>query len=129
VERINQDAQLYGLDERSVYADAEQRLAKAGIKTLTAAQVGQTPGAPVLYVRVNAKQSWDANVFAVNVTVSLLQDAVTARDPNLKLREAKTWDAGYMRTFTPEALSQGKKIVSDLVDEFIQDWKTANAGK
>ncbi len=126
VERIDPDAQIYGLNEMNIYADAEQRLSKAGIKLLTAAQLPQTPGAPVLYIRVTAKLSWDAPVFAVNVTAALLQDAVAARDSNVKLREAKTWDAGYTRTYPQENIRQAAAVVRDLVDEFIRDWKVAN---
>lgn len=126
VERIDPDAQVYGLNERNIYADLEQRLTKAGIKLLTAAQLAQTPGAPVLYVRINARLSWDAPVFAVNTTAALLQDVVAARDANLKLREAKTWDAGYTRTYPQEGIRQAAKVASDLVDEFIRDWKAAN---
>ena len=129
VERIDADAQVYGLNEMNIYADAEQRLTKAGIKLLTAAQAGQTPGSPVLYLRVNAKLSWDAPVFAVNVTAALLQDVVTARDPNLKLREAKTWDAGYTRTYPQESVRQAATVVGDLVNEFIKDYKAANPGQ
>ena len=129
VERIAPDAQQYGLDEMSIYTDVEQRLGKAGIKALTAGQLSQEPGSPVLYIRVNAKQSYDAPVYAVNVTVALLQDAVAARDSNLKLREVKTWDAGYMRTYAPDNLAQARSVVSDLVDEFIRDWIAANSKK
>jgi hypothetical protein len=129
VERIAPDAQQYGLDEMSIYTDVEQRLGKAGIKALTAGQLSQEPGSPVLYIRVNAKQSYDAPVYAVNVTVALLQDAVTARDSNLKLREVKTWDAGYMRTYDPASLGQARSVVSDLVDEFIRDWMAVNPKK
>ena len=129
VERIAPDAQQRGLDEMSIYADVEQRLGKAGIKVLTAGQVSQEPGSPVLYIRVNARQSYDAPVYAVSVTVALLQDAVAARDSNLKLREAKTWDAGYMRTYDPASLGQARAVVSDLVDEFIRDWTAANPKK
>jgi hypothetical protein len=129
VERIDQDAQLYGLDEMSIYADVEQRLSKAGIKVLTAGQLSQEAGAPVLYIRVNAKLSFDAPVYAVHVTVSLLQDAVAVRDSNLKLREVKTWDAGYMRTYDPASLAKARSVVSDLVDEFIREWIAANPKK
>ena len=129
VERIAPDAQQQGLDEMGIYADVEQRLSKAGIRVLTAGQLSQEPGSPVLYVRVNAKQSYDAPVYAVNVTVALLQDAVAGRDPSLKLREVKTWDAGYMRTYTSANLAQARSVVSDLVDEFIRDWTAANPKK
>jgi len=128
VERIDSEAQVYGLNERNIYSDAEQRLGKAGIKILTAGQLSQTPGSPVLYIRVNAKLSWDAPVFAVNVTAALLQDVVAARDSNVKLREAKTWDAGYTRTYPQESIRQAATVVSDLVDEFIRDFKAANPG-
>jgi len=129
VERIAPDAQQQGLDEMSICADVEQRLSKAGIRVLAAGQSSQEPGSPVLYIRVNARQSYDAPVYAVNVTVALLQDAVAGRDSSLKLREAKTWDAGYMRTYTSANLAQARSVVSDLVDEFIRDWTAANPKK
>jgi hypothetical protein len=63
------------------------------------------------------------------VTVALLQGVVSVRDPNLRLREVKTWDAGYMRSLDPGAVKQARTTVGDLVDEFIADWRAVNQKK
>ncbi len=126
VESLSAEARLDGLTESAIEADVQQRLRAAGVAVLAAAQGAPDGMAPVLYVRVNAKRSHEAPVYAVNVTVALLQDVVAARDPNLRLREAKTWDAGYLRTYEPAGLRQARGVVGDLVAEFIQDWRAAN---
>jgi len=129
VERLSDAARSGGLEEKSLAADAEQRLRTAGIRVLAAGQASQEPGAPVLYIRVNVKVSYDAPVFAAGVTVALLQDLVAARNPGLRLREAKTWDAGYMRTYDQAGLRQARGVVNGLVDEFIKDFRETNAKK
>jgi hypothetical protein len=67
--------------------------------------------------------------YIVMVTVSLLQNVVSARDPNLKLREVKTWDAGYLRPLEHALLRQARLTVGDLVDQFVADWKSVNPKK
>ncbi len=143
VERLSENARQDGLDERNIQTDAEQKLRQAGIAVLTPSQAAQAPGSPILYIFVNAKllfyptgvtfdpagRPYNNPPYVVMVTVSLLQNAVAARDPNLKLREAKTWDAGYMRSLDPSALKQARMIVGDLVDGFIADWKAVNPKK
>lgn len=129
VERLSDAARSAGLEERLLQADAELRLRAGGVRVLTGAQAQQEPGAPVLYIRVNIKQSYDAPVFAAGITVALLQDVVAARDSGLRIREAKTWDAGYMRTYDQKSLHQARGVASDLVDEFIRDFQQANLKK
>jgi hypothetical protein len=63
------------------------------------------------------------------VTVALLQNVVSARDPNLRLREAKTWDAGYLTCLDPPILKQARISAGDLVTEFIGDWRAVNRKK
>ena len=127
VERLSDAAHSGGLEEKTLAADAEQRLRAGGIKVLAAGQSSQEPGSPVLYIRVNVKPSYDAPVFAVGVTVALLQDVVAARDQGPRIREAKTWDAGYMRTYDQAGLRQARGVAGDLVDEFIKDFRRVNA--
>lgn len=125
VEALSREAREAGLSEQALRAEVEQRLSRAGIKVLTAAEAAQIPGRPVLYVRVNARLPYGSPVFAVNVTLALLQDVRAERDPELRIREAKTWDAGYLRTLPRESLRQAMDTVLDLTGEFIQDWKQA----
>ena len=106
--------------------DVEQSLKKAGIKVLTAAEALAEPGSPTLYVRINAKIPWNGSEYSVNTTIALLQDAVSARDPSLKLRQAKTWDAGYLTVLPRADARQVRNIAKDLMDEFIKDWQKAN---
>jgi hypothetical protein len=143
VERLSEGAKQEGLDEAPIQTAVEQKLKQAGIAVLTPAQLAQAPGSPVLYVFINAKRlfyptgvtfdpagrPYNDPPYVVMVTVSLLQDAVAARDPSLRLHEAKTWDAGYLRSLDPPALKQAAGIVGDLVDGFIADWKSANPKK
>jgi hypothetical protein len=126
VERLSGSANQDGLDARLIQTDAEQKLKKAGIAVLTAAQAAQEPGSPVLYISVNARLPYNSAPYALMITVAVLQDVVSARDPNLKLREVKTWDAGYLTALDPSLLKQARTMVGDLVDEFVNDWRSVN---
>jgi hypothetical protein len=126
VERLSGSANQDGLDARLIQTDAEQKLKKAGIAVLTAAQAAQEPGSPVLYISVNARLPYNSAPYAVGITVSVLQNVVSARDANLKMREVKTWDAGYLTALDPTLLKQARTMVGDLVDEFVNDWRAVN---
>ncbi len=126
VERLSESAKLDGLDARSIQTDAEQKLKQAGIAVLTAAQAAQEPGSPVLYISVNAKLSYNSPSYAVMVTVSVLQNVVSARDAKLPLREVKTWDVGYLTALDPSLLKKARTTVGDLVAEFVKDWRAVN---
>ena len=126
VERLSESATLDGLDARSIQTDAEQKLKQAGIAVLTAAQAAQEPGSPVLYISVNAKLPYNSPSYAVMVTVSVLQNVVSARDAKLPLREVKTWDAGYLTALDPSLLKKARTTVGDLVAEFVKDWRAVN---
>lgn len=125
-ERVSEDARYDGLDPTSIQGDTEQLLKKAGIKLLTAPEALAEPGSPTLYVRINAKIPWNSSDYSVNTTVALLQDAVSARDASVKLRQAKTWDAGYLTVIARADMRQVRNIVRDLINEFVKDWQTAN---
>jgi hypothetical protein len=143
VERLSENAKQDGLDERALQTAAEQKLRQAGIGVLTPAQATQAPGSPILYIFINAKplfyptgvtfdpagRPYNDPPYVVMVTVALLQDVVSARDPNLKIHEAKTWDAGYLRSLDRSALKQAGATVGDLVDGFIADWRSVNPKK
>jgi hypothetical protein len=143
VERLSESARQDGLDGSGIQTDTEQKLKQAGIAVLTPAQAAQEPGSPTLYIFVNAKllfyptgvtfdpagRPYNSPPYVVMVTVSLLQNVVSARDPNLRLRDVKTWDAGYLRSLDPALLKQARTTVGDLVDEFIRDWRTVNQKK
>ena len=130
VERLDASARRDGLDEQSIQTDVEQKLRLAGIKVLTASQALKESGSPTLYVRVNARLSSHAPVYAVTVTLALLQDVITTRDQKIRVREAKTWDTGHMTTYLQANLREARTVVvKDLVDEFISDWLAVNPKK
>ena len=143
VERVSDSARQDGLDERGIQTDTEQKLKQAGIAVLTASQATQEPGSPTLYIFVNAKslfyptgvtfdpagRPYNSPPYVVMVTVSLLQNVVSARNPNLRLRDVKTWDAGYLTSRDPAILKQAGTTVGDLVNEFIADWRAVNQKK
>ena len=125
-EPVSDDARYDGLNPQTIQVDVEQSLKKAGIKLLTAPEALAEPGSPTLYVRINVKIPYDGTEYSVNTTLALLQDAVAARDPNLKLHQAKTWDAGYLTVIPRADVRRVRGIVQDLMNEFIKDWQTAN---
>jgi hypothetical protein len=138
LERVSEIARMDGMNVRGIQTDVEQKLKQAGITVLTQPQALQEPGSPTLYVFVNAKQTFYPEgatsdpagaPYVVMVTVSLLQNVVSVRDPKLSLREVKTWDAGYLRSLEPVQVKEARATVGDLVDEFINDWRTVNQKK
>jgi len=143
VEPLSEDAKQNGLDERSIQTDVEQKLKQAGIAVLAPAQAAKEPGGPTLYVNVNTKllfyptgvmfdpagRPYNNPPYIVMVTVALLQSVVSVRDPNLRVSDAKTWDAGYMRSLDPGSLKEARTTVGDLVNEFIGDWRAVNQKK
>jgi len=140
VEPVGERARRDGLDERAIQTGAEQRLRQAGIAVLTPAQAANEPANPTLYIFVNAKQlfypagvtfdpagrPYNSPPYVVMVTVALLQDVVSVRNPKLRLRAVKVWDAGYLRSLDPPVLKQAGATVADLVDEFVADWRAVN---
>jgi hypothetical protein len=143
VEPLSEGAKQNGLDERSIQTDAEQKLRQAGIAVLTPSQATKEPGSPTLDIFVNTKllfyptgvtfdpagRPYNSPPYVVMVTVALLQNVVSVRDPKLRLREAKVWDAGYLRSLDPPVLKQARTTAGDLVDEFIGDWREVNRKK
>ena len=126
VEALTGPALDDGPDMKNVQGDVEQQLKKAGINVLTAAQLAQEPGSPVLYIAITAKMRLGKPPYAVRMTAVLLQNVTSIRDPKLTLREAKTWDAGYVTPLEPRDLAQSRAMVGDLVNEFIADWRAVN---
>lgn len=139
VERLSEGALRDGLDELSIQTDVEQKLRQAGIAVLTPSQAAKEPGSPTLYIHVNTKLlfyptgvTFDparSPPYIVMVTVALLQGVAPVRDTNLRVRDVKTWDAGYFRSLDPASLKQALATVGDLVDEFIGDWRAVNQKK
>lgn len=143
VEALSEDAKQNGLDERSIQTDVEQKLKQAGIAVLAPGQAAKEPGSPALYIHVNTKllfyptgvtfdpagRPYNSPPYIVMVVVALLQSVAPVRDPNLRVSDVKTWDAGYLRTLDPGALKQARDTVGDLVDEFIGDWRAVNQKK
>jgi len=129
VERLSEDATYDGLAARNIQLDVEQKLKQAGIAVLTGVEAAQDPSSPVLYIFVNAKLPYNSPPYAVMTTVSLLQNVVSARDASLRLREVKTWDAGYLTVLNPDELKKARTTVGDLVGEFINDWRAVNQKK
>jgi hypothetical protein len=143
VEHLSEGAKRDGLDERGIQTDAEQKLRQAGIAVLTPAQAAQQPGSSTLYIFVNARQlyyptgvtfdpagrPYNSPPYIVMITVALLQNVVSVRDPNLRLREAKTWDAGYLTCLDPPLLKQARTSAGNLVSEFVGDWRAVNQKK
>jgi hypothetical protein len=141
VGRLSQNSRQDGLDEKTIQADAEQKLKQAGIAVLTPAQAAQDPSNPILYISVDAKllyypqgvtfdpagRPYNTPPYIVMMNVALLQNVIAARDPSLKLTEEKTWDAGYLTAQDPTLLKKlTRTTLSDLVDSFTADWKAAN---
>jgi len=121
IEDLKQETESDGLTKRHLQTDVERRLGKAGIPVLEDAD-------PYLYLYVNIqdfKMEHDHYVF--NIEVALKQMVWLARDTSI-FTVGATWETNHLGITPtdkmPEAIG-GK--VADLVDEFITDYRMANA--
>ncbi len=130
IDSTDEAATQAGVTEQALATIVKDKLGAAGIKVFTDRGT-EAPGNAVLYVRVHvtpvtAGYSY-VPVYAAKITVALLQDAAAARDSSVELREAKTWDAGFLTAYSRPNLHQANDVVADLVDEFVNDWRAVNS--
>ncbi len=77
------------LDERQIYRDIQQMVRQENIRTLSREELVDTPGAPVLHIRVKAKTVSD-RACVYSISFSLFQAVILRRD-NKTVCLAATW--------------------------------------
>jgi hypothetical protein len=121
VERLKPEIERDGLFGSTLQTDAELSLQMAGIKVLSEEEWLKTPGAPYLYLKVNAFQC--ARGYVYNITLTLEEQVTLVRN-GLKV-SATTSTIGHQLGIT-SSLSDIRGEARDQVEEFVKAWQEAN---
>jgi hypothetical protein len=126
-EEVSAEAVMDGLKKSELGTNTIQELKSAGIKALTDQQLNSAPGKPTLVISVNTlKHAGD--VYSYTVSLSLDQKVFLERNPAMMI-ESPTWSVLATGACLPEELDASvKAYVKNLVQQFIKDYKSANAG-
>jgi hypothetical protein len=124
VERLKPEIERDGLFGSTLQTDAELTLQMAGIKVLSEEEWLKAPGAPYLYLKVNAFQC--ARGYVYNITLTLEEQVKLVRN-GLKV-SATTSTIGHQLGIT-SSLSDIREEARGQVEEFIKAWQEANRKK
>jgi hypothetical protein len=129
VEDLAPEVEKAGLTKNQLQADIEDRLRKAGIKTLTQDECFATPGEPYLYVNISLNfRKGDPNIYSFSIDIGVIQNVTLDRNPKQKTYAA-TWSTGGVGSIEKELLSRLKGSVDDLLDLFIKAYLAVNPKK
>ena len=112
-----------GLTKLQVKTDVELRLRKAGIKVLTEEELPVPKEYAVLFVDINSFKMSDG--YAFNCSLEVLQAAKLLRDPEIT-GPFMTWTSFHTGYVPKDNLRFIREGLSDLVDEFINDYLAVN---
>ncbi len=129
VEDFAPEVEKAGLTKNQLQANIEDKLHKAGIKTLTQDECFAIPGEPYLYVNISMNlRKADPNVYSFSIDIGVIQNVTLDRDPKQKTY-AVTWSTGGVGSIEKEFLPRLKDSVDDLVDLFIKSYWAVNPKK
>lgn len=124
VESISQEAERDALTKIRLKVVAELELRKAGIKVLTKKEWLSNPSCPWLYINVNANKH-SSGLYACYVSIKLIQKVILLGNQSVMM-PASTWSTGTLGIGGRAGLSAMEETVKYHVDEFINDYLTAN---
>jgi hypothetical protein len=121
VERLRPEIERDGLYGNTLESDMELTLRMAGIKILSEEEFLQSPGAPCLYLYVDALKYADGYVYKIHLSlgerVSILRKQLEVRGVTVSLND---------QLGLTHDLAQIREEAKDLVDEFSKAWLAAN---
>ena len=117
VEDLSEDAEAAGLDRRTIERAVERQLEERGIRLGTSRNAGD------LYVDIATFQG-ATGLYAYCIEVSL-QQLVTIEGNQLRTL-ADVWELGSLGTVGSGNLPQVARIVTEIVDVFIEDYLDVN---
>jgi hypothetical protein len=120
IEDLGEGVEEAGLRRDHLSVTVELRLRAAGIRILNEKEKPLPPGAPTLYLNVNALPRGRLMTYAVRV--NLLQN-VYLEGSGRHESWAATWDVGYVGVDDAEGI---RSQVRDLIDRFCNDFLKAN---
>jgi hypothetical protein len=119
IESIEPEIQSMGLTQAQVRADVEAKLREANIAIAPDIERGR----PALYLYVQVIRPEKINRLFYSISLSLLQNVVLERDPNVKTN-TDTWLVRVL------GMSSGTEAIRadirSLLDQFIEDYRKAN---
>jgi hypothetical protein len=122
IESIEPEIQSMGLTQAQVRADVEAKLREANIAIAPDIERGR----PALYLYVQVIRPEKINRLFYSISLSLLQNVVLERDPNVKTN-TDTWLVRVL------GMSSGTEAIRadirSLLDQFIEDYRKANVKK
>jgi len=122
IESIEPEIQSMGLTQAQVKADVEAKLREANIAIAPDIERGR----PAVYLYVQVIRPEKINRLFYSISLSLLQNVVLERDPNVKTN-TDTWLVRVL------GMSSGTEAIRadirSLLDQFIDDFRKANVKK
>jgi hypothetical protein len=124
IEELAPEAEQGGLTSNLLQTDVEVRLRKAGLRVAEGPERLQAPA--FVYVNVNTAKWPRPKVYAVSVSVQLMEPVSLVRNP-ARRRLAATWDNGAVGlAHASDFAATVRAKVGDLVDRFLNDYLAAN---
>jgi hypothetical protein len=119
IESIEPEIENLGLTQAQVRSDVEAKLREANIAVAPDVQRGR----PAVYLYVQVMRPEKINRLFYSVSLSLLQNVVLERDPNIKTN-TDTWLVRVL------GMSSGTEAIRSeirsLLDQFIEDYRKVN---
>lgn len=123
VEEQRDEIKQAGLTKDILRTDVELKLRKVGIRVLTKDEMFLMQGTPQLIVDVTAFEPESIHGFIYSVNIFFMQRVLLSRNRSIKTN-AVTWQKTFLGT-TPK-LRIIRETVSDLVDDFMNDYLAVN---
>jgi Putative peptidoglycan binding domain len=128
VEHLRPEVEQAGLTQRQVQTEVEQRLREHGIKVLTQPEFLRTFGRPLLAVSIQSTSAEhdSKELYGVHIIVALKQRVLLERNTTIPAVEAATWEVSAHRMVGRDAFQLVQEDVAQLVDRFIQAYRSVN---
>jgi hypothetical protein len=118
--------QIESIDPNSLRRDLSRHLLSAGtgIQLISEQAWAREKGAPYLYVNVNGIKS-ELGFYVYRLQVALYQEVNLVREPD-KSSIVPTWEAAELGFAGENRIESIRADITRLLDNFIQEFKTAN---
>jgi hypothetical protein len=121
VERLKPEIERDGLYIDTLQGDVELKLRIAGIKVLSEEEGPQAPGAPYLFLVVDARKHRKGYIYKIELSLKEIVTSVRTGLTNIATTLTVHHEFG-----NTSYLSDIRDQANDLVDEFINAWQEAN---
>lgn len=120
-----QDAvQMDGLSRSDLEVEIAKRLRRSGIRLMGEVEWSRQPGVPYLYVNLITVRS-ELGFYSYRIEVKFNQEVQPVRNSGITSM-ATTWETGLLGLIGVRRIGAIKPEILSLVDEFIQDFQSAN---